>query len=74
MEEKIKELLSKQLHIDINEINATTDIMDDLGADSLDIVEMLQTIECDYGLIIPDEDVQGLRTVGDVVDYIEKNS
>lgn len=74
MEEKIKELLSKQLHIDINEINANTDIMDDLGADSLDIVEMLQTIECDYGLIIPDEDVQGLRTVGDVVDYIEKNS
>ena len=74
MKEKIKELLAKQLRVDINEIDDTTDIMDDLGADSLDIVEMLQTIECDFGIIIPDEDVQGLRTVGDVADYLEQNS
>lgn len=74
MKEKIKELLAKQLRVDINEIDDTTDIMDDLGADSLDIVEMLQTIECDFGIIIPDEHVQGLRTVGDVADYLEQNS
>ena len=74
MKEKIKEILSKQLRVDINDINDNTNIMDDLGADSLDIVEMLQTIECDFGLNIPDEDVQGLRTVADVADYIENNA
>ena len=74
MKEKIKELLAKQLRVDINDIDENTDIMDDLGADSLDIVEMLQTIECDFGIIIPDEDVQGLRTVGDVADYLENNA
>lgn len=74
MNEKIKEMLAKQLRIDISEINENTDIMDDLGADSLDIVEMLQTIECDFGIVIPDEDVQGLRTVGNVAEYLEKNA
>ncbi|MBE6689285.1 MAG: acyl carrier protein [Ruminococcaceae bacterium] len=74
MKEKIKELLAKQLRVELSEINENTDIMDDLGADSLDIVEMLQTIETDFGLVIPDEDVQGLRTVGDVADYIEQHA
>ena len=74
MKEKIKEILAKQLRVDINDIDDSTNIMDDLGADSLDIVEMLQTIECDFGIIIPDEDVQGLRTVSDVADYIENNA
>ncbi len=74
MKEKIKELLAKQLRVDINDINENTDIMDDLGADSLDIVEMLQTIECDFGIVIPDEDVQSLRTIGDVADYLEQNA
>ncbi|MBQ9940530.1 MAG: acyl carrier protein [Clostridia bacterium] len=74
MKEKVKEILSKQLRVDINDISDDTNIMDDLGADSLDIVEMLQTIECDFGIIIPDEDVQGLRTVGDVADYIEQKA
>lgn len=74
MKEKIKEMLAKQLRVDINDIDEDTDIMDDLGADSLDIVEMLQIIEDDFGIVIPDEDVQTLKTVGDVADYIERNS
>lgn len=74
MKEKIKEMLAKQLRVDINDIDEDTDIMDDLGADSLDIVEMLQIIEDDFGIVIPDEDVQSLKTVGDVADYIERNS
>lgn len=74
MKEKIREMLAKQLHVDINDIDENTDIMDDLGADSLDIVEMLQIIEDDFGIVIPDEDIQMLKTVGDVADYIEQNS
>lgn len=74
MKEKIREMLAKQLHVDINDIDESTDIMDDLGADSLDIVEMLQIIEDDFGIVIPDEDIQMLKTVGDVADYIEQNT
>ena len=47
--------------------------MEDLGADSLDIVEMLMNIEQDYGIVIADDDIVGFKTVGDIVRYIENN-
>lgn len=71
MLDKVREMLAKQLKIDINTITAETDIIKDLNADSLDIVELLMTIEQDLGIVVPDEDVQSFKTVGDVAKYLE---
>lgn len=73
MLEAIKDILSKQLRVDINNITEDTRIVDDLGADSLDVVEMLMTIEQDYGVIVPDDVIATFKTVGDVARYIENN-
>ncbi|MCQ2409804.1 MAG: acyl carrier protein [Clostridia bacterium] len=72
--DKVKALIAEQLDVDASTITRETDIMKDLGADSLDVVEMLMTVEEEWGLIVTDEDVPGLKTVGNVVDYIEKNT
>ena len=74
MLEKIKELLAKQLRIDIDTIADDSNIIEDLGADSLDVVEMLMAIEDDLGVIISDADAVRLKTVRDVADYIEANA
>ena len=74
MLEKIKELLAKQLRIDIDTIADASNISEDLGADSLDVVEMLMAIEDDLGVIISDDDAVRLKTVRDVADYIEANA
>ena len=66
MLEKIKELLAKQLRIDIDAIADDSNIIEDLGADSLDVVEMLMAIEDDLGVIISDDDAVRLKTVRDV--------
>lgn len=72
--DKVKEILSKQLRIDIAEIDDDSIIVEDLGADSLDLVEMLMTFEDTYGFSIDDDDAANLRTVRDVVEYIENNA
>ena len=69
----IKEILSNQLRVDVDTIAHDTDIVKDLGADSLDIVEMLMVIEQEYDVVIPDEVITSLKTVGDVATYIENN-
>ena len=74
MLEKIKELLAKQLRIDINTIEDDANIIEDLGADSLDVVEMLMAIEDNLGVIISDDDAVKHKTVRDVADYIEANA
>ena len=71
--ETVKDILSKQLRVDIDSITEDTNIMEDLGADSLDIVGMLMNIEQDYGIVIADDDIVGFKTVGDIVRYIENN-
>ena len=71
MLDKVRELLAKQLRVDINTITADTEIIKDLNADSLDIVELLMSIESDLGIVVPDEDVQTFKTVGDVAKYLE---
>ena len=71
--ETVKDILSKQLRVDIDSITEDTNIMEDLGADSLDIVEMLMNIEQDYGIVIADEDIVVFKTVGEIVRYIENN-
>ncbi len=71
--EKMKKILAEQLDADIDNITLETDIQDDLGADSLDVVEMLMSIEDEFELEIPDEKIEGLKTVGQVVEYIQEN-
>ncbi len=73
MTEKIKEIIANQLGIDVDKIADDAAIIDDLGADSLDVVEMLLSIEETLGVTVPDEDAAGLKTVADIVEYIEQN-
>lgn len=72
MRERIIDVLSKQLRIDPADIHDSSDIMDDLNADSLDLVEILMVLESEMGIIISDEDALTLKTVGDVTEYLER--
>lgn len=74
MIEKVKDLLAKQLRLDVNTIEDDANILDDLGADSLEVVEMLMTLESEFGIIVPDEDVMELKTVRAVAEYIESHT
>jgi len=73
MQEQIIEIISGQLKKDAAEITPETNIMEDLGADSLDVVELLMAIEETFGVAVPDEDIPGLKTVRDIADYVEEN-
>ena len=72
--DEIKQILAKQLRIDANTINDDSNIIEDLGADSIDLVELLMTIEEKKGIVVSDEDAVKLKTVKDVADYIEQHS
>ena len=69
--DKNKDMLEKQLGIDKSKITEDSDIIKDIGADSLDIVEFLMDAENEWGITIEEEDVKNLHTIGDVVKYIE---
>lgn len=69
-----KKVIAKQLKISEDDINPDSRLVEDLKADSLDIVELVMELEEQYGLEIPDEDMPGLQTVEDIVNYIEKNA
>ena len=69
--DKIKDMLEKQLGIDKSKITEDSDIIKDIGADSLDIVEFLMDAENEWGITIEEEAVKDLHTIGDVVKYIE---
>lgn len=68
---KLKEIIVEQLSVDEDRIKAESSFIDDLGADSLDIVELVMTMEEKFDLEIPDEDAEGLKTVGDAVSYLK---
>ncbi|NLJ95290.1 MAG: acyl carrier protein [Clostridiaceae bacterium] len=68
--EEIRELIADQLGLEEENITMDSNIIDDLNADSLDIVDIVVTIENEYDISIPDEDAQRLATVGDAVDFI----
>jgi len=70
--EKVREVVSEQLGIEYDEITAESLFLDDLGADSLDIVELIMALEERFGIAIPDEDVEKIQTVADAVEYIKK--
>ncbi len=72
--EKVKEVISEQLGIDdVDSITAETTFIDDLGADSLDIVELIMALEEEFDMEIPEEEAEKITSVGDVVKYIENN-
>lgn len=71
--DKIKEIIIDQLSVEEDVVTLEANIQDDLGADSLDIVDLIQTIEDEYDLSIPDEAVENIKTVGDIVAYVDKN-
>ena len=71
MEDKIIELLAKQFGVEENTIDADTNIIDDLGADSLEIVDMLMAIEENFGVTVSDEEAMTLKTVRDVAELID---
>ena len=73
MYDKVVEIIARQLQIDTDMIDEHTKIMEDLGADSLDVVEMLMSIEEETGVVVPDDAIMNLKTVGDVAKYIEDN-
>jgi len=68
--EKVKSLLAEQLNIKAETIKAESKIVDDLGADSLDVVELLMTLEDEFGVTISDEDAVKIKTVGDILKII----
>lgn len=71
--EKVRELVAERLSVDEDEVTEDAKFIDDLGADSLDIVELVMDLESEFDLEIPDEDAEAISTVADAVEYIEKN-
>ncbi len=74
MFEKIKKIIVEQLGVEEDEIAMESSFIDDLGADSLDIVELIMALEEEFDLEIPDSEAEKISTVGDIVDYIKNNS
>lgn len=72
--EKVKAMLVDQLSVDEEEVTMEASITEDLGADSLDVVDLIMSLEEEFSLEIPDEDVEKIKTVGDIVKYIENHA
>jgi acyl carrier protein len=73
-EERVKQIIVEQLGVDEAEVTPTASFVDDLGADSLDTVELVMAFEEAFGIEIPDEDAEKIATVKDAADYIEKHA
>jgi len=71
IDEKAKNIIVEQLGVDAESVTPEASFIDDLGADSLDIVELVMTMEEEFDLEIPDEDAEKIKTVSDVVNYIK---
>ena len=71
--EKIKKIISEQLEVNAEDITLESNIMDDFDADSLDLVDIVMSVEDEFGVEVPEEAVENLKTVGDVVKFIEEN-
>ncbi|PWL81265.1 MAG: acyl carrier protein [Clostridia bacterium] len=71
--EKVAAILSAQFEVDADKITMDTDFVEDLNADSLDVVDMLMSLEDEFDVEIPDEEIENIHTVGDLVSYIEEH-
>jgi acyl carrier protein len=74
IEEKVKQIIAEQLGVDEEQVTGDASFMDDLGADSLDTVELVMALEEEFDIEISDEDAEKIQTVQDAVDYISENS
>jgi len=72
--EKVKSIIAEQLGVKIEEVTEGASFIDDLGADSLDTVELVMALEEEFGVEIPDEDAEKMTTVGDAIKYIEEKA
>ena len=72
--ERIREIICDRLDLEEDKVTMDSDIMEDFEADSLDVVDLVMSIEDEFGLEVPDDQIENFRTVGDVVRYIEENS
>ena len=70
--EKVKKIVAETLNVNADQITLETHLIDDLGADSLDAVELIMAIEDEFGIVIDDEHAQNTRKIGDLVAYIEQ--
>lgn len=71
--DKVRDIIAKQLELDPNTITMESKLVDDLKADSLDVVELIMDLEQEFDIEIPDDQLPKIRTVGDIVDYLEKH-
>ena len=69
--DKVKDVIAEQLNVEGDEVHEDSSFVDDLGADSLDLVELVMALEDNFDMKIPDEDVESIKTVGDAITYIE---
>lgn len=69
--DKVKEMLANQLSVEVDKINENSRLVEDLGADSLDMIEMLMALEEQFKITVPDEKAEELKTVGDIANYID---
>lgn len=74
VEQRVKEIIVEQLGVEQNQVTTGAKFVEDLGADSLDTVELVMALEEEFNLEIPDEDAEKIVSVGDAVNYIEKNA
>tara|TARA_Y100000588_G_C14084292_1_gene851495 strand:+ start:326 stop:565 length:240 start_codon:yes stop_codon:yes gene_type:complete len=74
IEERVRDLVVEQLGVSEDQVNTDSSFIDDLGADSLDTVELVMAFEEEFGLDIPDEDAEKMATVSDAIKYLEENS
>jgi acyl carrier protein len=73
VEKRVREIVAEQLERDVNDVKGESAFIDDLGADSLDIVELVMKMEEEFGIEIPDEEAEKIKTVNDVVAYITEH-
>ncbi len=73
MEDRVKEIIAEQLGVDGDQVTDNASFTDDLGADSLDTVELVMALEEEFDLEIPDEDAEKIVTVGDAIKYLQAN-
>jgi acyl carrier protein len=73
-EDRVKEIIAKELEVESKQLTAEAKFIEDLGADSLDIVELVMALEEEFGIDIPDEDADKLKTVGDAMNYLKSHA